>query len=86
MKKFITFAAWAIPVALLAWFAYTLIQNTKPQLQDKAQEICITVNFNNKPVEGTETVETTRQTCCYGRCVQRNVAASRLYRPTGSSK
>ena len=61
MKKFITFAVWAIPVALLAWFAYTLIQNTKPQLQDKAQEICITVNFNNKPVEGTETVETTRQ-------------------------
>ena len=61
MKKFITFAAWVIPVALLAWFAYTLIQNTKPQPQDKTQEICITVNFNNKPVEGTETVETTRQ-------------------------
>lgn len=61
MKKFITFAAWAIPVALLAWFTYTLIQNTKPQVQDKTQEISITVNFNNKPVEGTETVETTRQ-------------------------
>lgn len=61
MKKFITFAAWAIPVALLAWFTYTLIQNTKPQVQDKTQEIRITVNFNNKPVEGTETVETTRQ-------------------------
>lgn len=61
MKKFIIFAAWAIPVALLAWFAYTLIQNTKPQPQDKTQEICITVNFNNKPVEGTEIVETTRQ-------------------------
>ena len=61
MKKFITFAAWAIPMLLLAWFAYTLIQNTKPQPQDKTQEICITVNFNNKPVEGTETVETTQQ-------------------------
>ena len=61
MKKFIIFAAWAIPVALLAWFAYTLMQNTKPQPQDKTQEICITVNFNNKPVEGTETVETTQQ-------------------------
>ena len=61
MKKFITFAAWAIPMLLLAWFAYTLIQNTKPQPQDKTQEIRITVNFNNKPAEGTETVETTRQ-------------------------
>ena len=61
MKKVINFAAWAIPVLLLAWFAYALIQNTKQQPQDKAQEICITVNFNNKPVEGTETVETTRQ-------------------------
>jgi len=61
MKKVITFAAWAIPMLLLAWFAYTLIQNTKPQPQDKTQEICITVNFNNKPVEGTETVETTQQ-------------------------
>ena len=61
MKKVINFAAWAIPVALLAWFAYTLIQNTKSQLQDKTQEIRVTVNFNNKPVEGTETVETTRQ-------------------------
>ena len=61
MKKVINFAAWAIPVLLLAWFAYTLIQNTKTQLQEKSQEIQITVNFNNKPVEGTETVETTRQ-------------------------
>lgn len=61
MKKFITFAAWAIPVALLAWFAYTLIQHTKPQVQDKTQEIRITVNFNNRPAEGTETVETTRK-------------------------
>ena len=61
MKKFITFAAWVIPVALLAWFAYTLIQNTKSQPQDKTQEICVNVSFNNKPVEGTETVETTRQ-------------------------
>ena len=61
MKKFIIFAAWAIPVALLAWFAYTLIQNTKPQPQDKTQEIRVTVNFNNKPVGSMETVETTRQ-------------------------
>ena len=61
MKKFINVAAWAIPVALLAWFTYTLIQHTKPQMQNKPQEITITVNFNNKPDFGTETVETTRQ-------------------------
>lgn len=61
IKSILIFAAWAIPVALLAWFAYTLIQHTKPQVQDKTQEIRITVNFNNKPAEGTETVETTRQ-------------------------
>ncbi len=61
IKSILIFAAWAIPVALLAWFAYTLIQNTKTQPQEKNQEIQITVNFNNKPVEGTETVETTRQ-------------------------
>ena len=61
MKKVINFAAWVIPVLLLVWFAYTLIQYTKPQGQDKTQEIRITVNFNNKPVGGTETVETTRQ-------------------------
>ena len=61
IKSILIFAAWAIPVLLLAWFAYTLIQNTKTQPQEKNQEIQITVNFNNKPVEGTETVETTRQ-------------------------
>ena len=61
IKSILIFAAWVIPVALLAWFAYTLIQNTKTQPQEKNQEIQITVNFNNKPVEGTETVETTRQ-------------------------
>lgn len=61
MKKVINFVAWAIPVLLLAWFAYTLIQNTKPQLQNKTQEIRVNVNFNNKPDEGSETVETTRQ-------------------------
>ena len=60
MKKFITFAAWAIPVALLAWFAYTLIQHTKPQ-KSESQKICVTVDFNNKPEFGKETVETTRQ-------------------------
>ena len=60
MKKFITFAAWAIPVALLAWFAYTLIQHTKPQ-KSEFQKICVTVDFNNKPEFGKETVETTRQ-------------------------
>ena len=61
MKNFINVAAWAIPVALLAWFTYTLIQHTKPQMQNKPREITITVNFNNKPDFGTETVETTRQ-------------------------
>ena len=61
IKSKLIFAAWAIPVLLLAWFAYTLIQNTKTQPQEKNQEIQITVNFNNKPVEGTETVETTRK-------------------------
>ena len=61
IKLILIFAAWAIPVLLLAWFAYTLIQNTKTQPQEKNQEIQITVNFNNKPVEGTETVETTRK-------------------------
>ena len=61
IKSILIFAAWAIPVLLLAWFAYTLIQNTKTQPQEKNQEIQITVNFNNKPVEGTETVETTRK-------------------------
>ena len=61
MKKFINVVAWVIPVALLAWFAYTLIQNTKTQPQEKNQEIQITVNFNNKPDFGTETVETIRQ-------------------------
>ena len=61
IKSILIFVAWAIPVLLLAWFAYTLIQNTKTQPQEKNQEIQITVNFNNKPVDGTETVETTRQ-------------------------
>ena len=64
MNKVITlvlkFSAWVLPVALLAWFAYTLIQHTKPQ-QSEPQEINVTVNFNNKPEVSTETVETTRQ-------------------------
>ena len=54
------FFAWVIPVALLAWFAYTLIQHTKPQ-KSESQKICVTVDFNNKPEFGKETVETTRQ-------------------------
>lgn len=56
----LNFFAWVIPVALLLWFAYTLIQHTKPQ-KSESQKICVTVDFNNKPEFGKETVETTRQ-------------------------
>lgn len=61
MKKVINFAAWAIPIVLFVAFAITLILYIKPQSDKKEHKIAVTVNFNNKPVEGTETVETTRQ-------------------------
>ena len=55
------FTAWAIPVALLAWFAYSLIQHTKPQAEGKLNEITVIVNLNNKQLGNTKAVKTNSQ-------------------------
>lgn len=55
-------------LGIIVWLLVTLILGVIYQ-PEYSNDIKVTVNFNNKPVEGTETVETTRQvpvTCPFG--------------------
>ena len=47
-------------LGIIVWLLVTLILGVIYQ-PEYSNDIKVTVNFNNKPVEGTETVETTRQ-------------------------
>ena len=59
MKKF-NLVLTGLLIGVIIWLLTTLILGViyKPTY---ANDVKVTVNFNNKPVEGTETVETTRQ-------------------------
>lgn len=59
MKKF-NLILTGLLVGVIIWLLVTLILGVIYQPK-YSNDIKVTVNFNNKPVEGTETVETTRQ-------------------------